>query len=131
MRVVDAFRQAYGGEPAGVWHAPGRVNLIGEHTDYNDGFVLPFAVPWGVTAAVSPREDLTVRISSLQAPGEEQVLEDVERAEGWARYPAGVVSILRGAGLPVRGADIVIDGDVPKGRGCPPARRWRCPSDSP
>ncbi|WP_169944379.1 galactokinase [Microbispora sp. H11081] len=117
MRVVDAFRQAYGGEPAGVWHAPGRVNLIGEHTDYNDGFVLPFAVPWGVTAAVSPREDLTVRIASLQAPGEEQVLEDLGRAEGWARYPAGVVAVMRDAGLPVRGADIVVDGDVPKGAG--------------
>ncbi|GAA0356607.1 galactokinase [Microbispora corallina] len=117
MRVVDAFREAYGAEPAGVWHAPGRVNLIGEHTDYNDGFVLPFAVPWGVTAAVSPREDGVIRIRSLQAPGKDQVLDDPDRAEGWARYPVGVVWVMRERGLPVGGADIVMDGDVPAGAG--------------
>ncbi|TLP58680.1 galactokinase [Microbispora triticiradicis] len=117
MGVAGAFFQAYGEQPAGIWHAPGRVNLIGEHTDYNDGFVLPFAVPWGVTAAVRPREDLTVRIASLQAPGGEQALDDLDRADGWARYPAGVVQVMRGAGLPVRGADIMIDGDVPTGAG--------------
>ena len=117
MRVVDAFRQTYGGEPAGVWHAPGRVNLIGEHTDYNDGFVLPFAVPWGVTAAVRPREDDTVRLASLQTSAEPQVLERIEQAEGWARYAAGVFWVMRQEGLPVRGADIVIDGDVPQGAG--------------
>ncbi|GII55251.1 galactokinase [Planotetraspora thailandica] len=117
VRVVDAFRENLGGEPAGVWHAPGRVNLIGEHTDYNDGFVLPFAVPWGVTAAVRPREDDTIRLVSLQAPGRQQVIEEIDRAEGWARYPAGVFWAMRGDGLPVRGADIVIDGDVPQGAG--------------
>ncbi|MEZ0072116.1 galactokinase [Planotetraspora sp. GP83] len=117
MRVVDAFREMYGGEPAGVWHAPGRVNLIGEHTDYNDGFVLPFAVPYGVTVAVSPREDDTIRIASLQAPGEPHVMADVDQAEGWVRYPVGVFWVMRGDGLPVRGADIVVDGDVPEGAG--------------
>src|SRR4051812_24476571 len=105
MRVVDAFREAYGSAPAGVWHAPGRVNLIGEHTDYNEGYVLPFAVPWGVTVAVSAREDDTVRLLSLQDP-RRQELTDVGDASGWARYPAGVVWALREAGLPVRGADI-------------------------
>jgi galactokinase len=117
MRVLDAFRQAYDAEPAGLWHAPGRVNLIGEHTDYNDGFVLPFAVPWGITAAVSPREDDTIRLASLQAQGQQQVLEQPDQAEGWARYPAGVFWTMRGQGLPVRGADIVIDGDIPTGAG--------------
>jgi galactokinase len=117
MRVVDAFREAYETEPVGVWHAPGRVNLIGEHTDYNDGFVLPFAVPWGVTAAVSPRDDGSIRLLSLQAPGAHQGVETLDEARGWARYPAGVFWTLRDAGLPVRGADIVIDGDVPEGAG--------------
>ena len=70
MQVVKAFREAYGKDPQTVWHAPGRVNLIGEHTDYNDGLVLPFAVGWGVNAALSPRDDATVRLLSLQVPGE-------------------------------------------------------------
>ncbi|GLV49587.1 galactokinase [Thermobispora bispora] len=117
MRVVEAFREAYGDHPAGVWHAPGRVNLIGEHTDYNDGLVLPFAVPWGITAAVRPRDDGTVRIASLQAPGEDQVLGDLDLARGWARYAAGVFWALREEGHDVRGADILIDGDLPRGAG--------------
>ncbi|MEU9830129.1 galactokinase [Streptosporangium sp. NPDC048047] len=119
MRVVDAFRESFGAEPQGVWHAPGRVNLIGEHTDYNDGLVLPFAVPWGITAAVSPREDDVVRLRSLQAaePGTVETVEDLGRAAGWARYAVGVFWALREAGHPVRGADLVIDGDVPQGAG--------------
>src|SRR4051794_18981851 len=96
MRVVEAFRDSYGTEPVGVWHAPGRVNLIGEHTDYNDGFVLPFALPWGVSAAVSPREDGVLRLRSLQA-GEPVTLATPDEAEGWARYVAGVFWVLREA----------------------------------
>ncbi|MBP2702623.1 galactokinase [Microbispora sp. RL4-1S] len=117
MRVVDAFREAYGTEPAGVWHAPGRVNLMGEHTDYNDGFVLPFAVPWGATAAVAPRTDGVVRVMSLQAPGESQAVDDLDEARGWARYAVGVVWAMRDRGLPVKGADVAVDGDVPQGAG--------------
>ncbi|MDA0637636.1 galactokinase [Nonomuraea sp. MCN248] len=115
MRVVEAFRTAFGADPATVWRAPGRVNLIGEHTDYNDGFVLPFAVPWGVTAAVSPRDDRTIRLLSLQAPSPEPVvLASPEQAEGWTRYVVGVLAVL---GDRVRGADIAVDGDVPQGAG--------------
>ncbi|GGP79582.1 galactokinase [Streptosporangium pseudovulgare] len=119
MRVVDAFRESFGTEPQGVWHAPGRVNLIGEHTDYNDGLVLPFAVPWGVTAAVSPRDDGVVRLRSLQAaePGGVETVEDPKGAAGWARYAVGVFWALREEGRPVRGADLVIDGNVPQGAG--------------
>ncbi|MEU4403682.1 galactokinase [Streptosporangium sp. NPDC023963] len=116
MRVVEAFRDSYGTEPAGVWHAPGRVNLIGEHTDYNDGFVLPFALPWGVTAAVSPREDGVIRLRSLQA-GEPVTLATLDEAEGWARYVVGVFWVFRQGGQQVGGADVVIDGDVPRGAG--------------
>ncbi|MEV7007767.1 galactokinase [Streptosporangium sp. NPDC051022] len=116
MRAVEAFRETFGAEPQGVWRAPGRVNLIGEHTDYNDGLVLPFAVPWGVTAAVSPREDGVVRLRSLQAGGT-PTFESLEDAEGWARYVAGVLWALREAGHPVRGVDLVVDGDVPRGAG--------------
>jgi galactokinase len=64
------FRECYGTDPAGVWHAPGRVNLIGEHTDYNDGFVLPFALAQGVRAAAGRRDDGVLELRSRQAPGE-------------------------------------------------------------
>ncbi|MDF5757002.1 galactokinase [Spongiactinospora sp. TRM90649] len=117
MRLADAFRDAYGAAPDGVWHAPGRVNLIGEHTDYNGGLVLPFAVPWGVGAAVSPRGDGVIRLMSLQVEEEAQVLDTPEAARGWARYAAGVFWALREAGHAVGGADVVIDGDVPRGAG--------------
>nr|WP_062340054.1 galactokinase [Herbidospora sakaeratensis] len=112
MRVVSSFETAFGGTPEGVWHAPGRVNLIGEHTDYNDGLVLPFAVPWGVTAAVARRSDDRVRVVSVQSGGG-----PVEEVAGWAAYPIGVALTMRKAGLPVGGADIAIDGDVPRGAG--------------
>jgi galactokinase len=114
MRVVEAFRAAYGTSPQTVWHAPGRVNLIGEHTDYNDGFVLPFAVPWGVTAAITPRAGKTIRLLSLQSAGETITLENHEESRGWARYVVGVLAML---GDRVAGADIAIDGDIPAGAG--------------
>ncbi|MFG2072248.1 galactokinase [Nonomuraea maritima] len=114
MRVVEAFRDAYAGSPQTVWHAPGRVNLIGEHTDYNDGFVLPFAVPWGVTAAVTPRTDGVVRVLSLQSPGEPATFTSYDQSKGWTRYVVGVLAMM---GEAVSGADIVVDGDVPQGAG--------------
>src|SRR5216683_3838108 len=70
-RGVEWFRECYGDEPEGVWFAPGRVNLIGEHTDYNEGFVLPFAVSQGVIAAASWRMDGMLALRSRQAPGAE------------------------------------------------------------
>ena len=63
------FRDCYGRDPAGVWHAPGRVNLIGEHTDYNEGYVLPFALAQGVRAAAGRRDDGVLELCSRQAPG--------------------------------------------------------------
>ncbi|GGT39289.1 galactokinase [Nonomuraea spiralis] len=114
MRVAEAFRAAFGADPQTVWRAPGRVNLIGEHTDYNDGFVLPFAVPWGVSAAVTPRTDQTIRLLSLQSPGGPIELSAREEATGWARYAVGVLAML---GDRVAGADIAVDGDVPQGAG--------------
>ncbi|TDE59032.1 galactokinase [Nonomuraea mesophila] len=118
MRVVEAFRAAYGASPETVWHAPGRVNLIGEHTDYNDGFVLPFAVPWGVTAAVTPRSDGTVRLLSLQSTDGPVTLANHDESTGWTRYVVGVLAML-GDRVPgsAAGADIAIDGDVPQGAG--------------
>ena len=67
--AAKAFAEAFGGAPEGVWAAPGRVNVIGEHTDYNDGFVLPVALPQTTRAAVARRDDGLVALVSAQHPG--------------------------------------------------------------
>ena len=62
--AAEGFRAVYGAAPEGLWAAPGRVNLIGEHTDYNDGYVLPFAIDRRTTASIAPREDRVIRVAS-------------------------------------------------------------------
>src|ERR1700691_6545627 len=113
------FRECYGAEPAGVWHAPGRVNLIGEHTDYNDGFVLPFALAQGVRAAASRRDDGRLELRSRQTPDSPATvaLDALTPGSpgGWAAYPAGAAWALREAGVPVGGASIAIDADLDRG----------------
>ncbi|GAA2903447.1 galactokinase [Streptomyces mexicanus] len=121
MRVRDGFEALYGGEPDGVWAAPGRVNLIGEHTDYNDGFVMPFALPHTAVAAVALRTDGVLRLHSADMPGDPVELRVAElapaSAQGWTAYPAGVVWALREAGHEVPGADIHLASTVPSGAG--------------
>ncbi|HTZ25126.1 MAG TPA: galactokinase [Streptosporangiaceae bacterium] len=113
------FAECYAAEPDGVWHAPGRVNLIGEHTDYNDGFVLPFALAQGVRAAASPRDDGMLELRSHQAPDAPAAVRldalAPGRPGGWAAYPAGVAWALLATGSPVRGASIAIDADLERG----------------
>ncbi len=120
--TADVFQQVYGFTPEGVWAAPGRVNLIGEHTDYNDGFVLPFALTRTTVAAVSRRDDGLLRLHSTAEPDggiAELRVDELEpgRAEHWTAYPAGVVWALRDSGAPVTGADIHFDSTVPIGAG--------------
>ncbi|WP_277040358.1 galactokinase [Actinacidiphila oryziradicis] len=118
VTTADAFRDVYGTGPDGTWAAPGRVNLIGEHTDYNDGFVMPFALPHTAIASVARRDDGLLRLHSGQAEGGVvEVRLDGEPAKGWAAYPAGVVWALRDAGHAVGGADIHYDSTVPTGAG--------------
>jgi galactokinase len=128
-RVVEAFRERTGRDPDGVWAAPGRVNLIGEHTDYNDGFVLPLAIDRLVLAAAGRRDGGRLRLWSLQA-GQPADLELVRvgpgRVEGWAAYPAGVAWALGEAGVEVGGADLVVDGDVPAGAGLSSSAALEC-----
>ncbi|MFI7575086.1 galactokinase [Micromonospora sp. NPDC049497] len=120
-RAAAGFRREYAGEPAGRWAAPGRANLIGEHTDYNDGFVLPFALSLRTVAAAAPQpgqtwtvwselsgETVTFGADEVAAPG---------RVKGWAAYVAGVVWALRDAGHTVGGARLAIASDVPLGSG--------------
>ncbi len=129
-RVRGLFRDLFGGEPASVWHAPGRVNLIGEHTDYNDGFVLPFALPLGVLAAVGPAPGGVLRLASAQHPGTPVEVSPDElrpgRVTGWAAYPAGVVWALRRAGLPVEGLKLLLDGKLPAGAGLSSSAAVEC-----
>ncbi|MDF6042934.1 galactokinase [Streptomyces sp. JH14] len=119
--LVTAFTELYGAAPEGVWAAPGRVNLIGEYTDFNDGFVMPLALPHTARAAVARRTDGELRLHSTDVPGGVVRLRVDELAphsgHGWAAYPAGVVWALREAGHPVTGADIQLTSTVPTGAG--------------
>lgn len=104
----------------GVFEAPGRINLIGEHTDYNDGFVLPIALPHVVRITAARRDDGVLRVSSRQASGvtEVRVVDLVPGAvTGWAAYVAGVVWALREEGHPIGGFGLLVDGHVPLGAG--------------
>jgi galactokinase len=127
-RAQQAFAERFGTEPEGVWAAPGRVNVIGEHTDYNDGFVLPVALPHTTRAAVGRRTDGRVALASLQGDGAvvELALADLApgRPDGWAGYPAGVVDGLRDL-LP-GGVSVLVDTDVPVGAGLSSSAALTC-----
>ena len=117
-RVADAFRARFGAEPAHVARAPGRVNLIGEHTDYNDGFVMPIALAQAVWLAFRPRTDGRVVLHSLDV--DEPVgfgLGGFERGSGWGEYPKGVAWALQEAGHDLTGFEGVLGSDVPRGAG--------------
>ena len=128
-RLLEVFRTVHGRAPAVVSRAPGRVNLIGEHTDYNAGPVLPIALPHATGTAAAPREDDRVTVRSLQAdsvldapvdecgPGSEH---------GWAGYAAGVLWTLRRAGVVVPGLDLVVDSTVPVGAGLSSSAALEC-----
>jgi galactokinase len=124
-----AFADAYGYAAAVVGRAPGRVNLIGEHTDYNGGLVLPVALPHATYAALAPRTDDAVRIASVEqsspwsgtlattGPGS---------VSGWPAYVAGVLWALRSAGVPVPGVDVLVHGTVPLGAGLSSSAALEC-----
>jgi galactokinase len=132
-RAADVFQRLYGRAPAGVWSAPGRVNLIGEHTDYNDGYVLPFALPFRIAVAAAPRSDGLVAITTVGDDGLPQHADPVPLADlrpgsvtGWAAYPSGVCWVLREKGLAAGGVELVIAGDVPAGAGLSSSHALQC-----
>lgn len=125
MDIAGQFVELYGYEAAGVWSAPGRVNLIGEYTDFNEGFVMPLALPHTAVAAVARRSDGVLRLHSadIDAPVAELRVDELTPLSpygqgGWAAYPAGVVWALREAGHAVAGgADVHLASTVPTGAG--------------
>jgi galactokinase len=128
-RVATEFTKAFGGEPDGRWWAPGRVNLIGEHTDYNDGFVLPLALEQGVAAAVRMSDEPVLRVRSVQQGDTVTVpLAEItpNSVDGWSAYVAGVGWALREAGHDVPGIDVIVDGDVPAGAGLSSSAALEC-----
>ena len=121
--VAAGFESVHGYAPLGIWSAPGRVNLIGEHTDYNGGFVLPFAINRRTVVALGVRDDSTIRVASAFAD-ELAAIEIAElgpeRLSGWSAYPLGVAWALgqHGADLAaVPGVDLYIESTVPIGAG--------------
>jgi galactokinase len=131
--ATSLFESSYGRPPAGLWAAPGRVNVIGEHTDYNEGFVLPMAIDRYTVVAAAPRTDDSLRVVS--SAGDRRVIEIALASlspgipHGWPAYPAGVAWALRGAGvLPQRfgGADLAFASTVPVGAGLSSSAALEC-----
>jgi galactokinase len=126
--LARAFRARTDRRPAGVWAAPGRVNLIGEHTDYNDGYVMPFALAQRVLIAAAPGDDGTWSVTSLNndSTGTFRAADLQPGMTGWQAYVAGVVWALEEAGYRVGGADMVLTSDVPEGAGLSSSAALEC-----
>ncbi|OCH13682.1 galactokinase [Aliivibrio sp. 1S165] len=120
--VKDAFNTVLSYAPTHIVQAPGRVNLIGEHTDYNDGFVLPCAINYQTVVAAAKRDDNIVRVVSVDYGNETDefdITQEITFQENkmWANYIRGVVKCLIGRGFEFKGADISVSGNVPQGAG--------------
>jgi len=130
-RAAETFERIYD-RPADVaWLAPGRVNLIGEHTDYNDGFVLPLAIGSGCLALAAASEDGELSVASAQRRGagvRRTAVEalDPRSADGWSAYVEGVFWALRQRGHSVVGAQVLVDGNVPSGAGLSSSAALEC-----
>jgi galactokinase len=129
-RAVAELARAWGAEPDGVWTAPGRVNLIGEHVDYNGGRCLPLALDRVTAAAVRVREDDQVRLASDDPDAEPFTGRLSElgpgSVSGWAAYAAGVLWALQKAGIEVPGMDVAVSSDVPLGAGLSSSASLEC-----
>ena len=132
MSATDLFAQSYSREPEGVFSAPGRVNLIGEHTDYTGGLVVPFAIDARAWMAAARNDDSVVRVVSAQRPGPvvsvalDQLNPDSPAAASWAGYVFGAVWAVREAGHAVSGFDLALDSQVPTGAGLSSSAAVEC-----
>ena len=118
--LKNTFRRLYNTDPQVITKGPGRIDLMGHHTDYNDGFVLPVAISFEVLAAGRLRDDRIVRAYSANFDGMvEFSVDDIhyDEVKTWSNYLRGVLVYLREAGVELRGADVAIEGNVPVGSG--------------
>jgi galactokinase len=123
QQTAKAFEAKFGYAPTGVWSAPGRVNIIGEHTDYNEGFVLPIAINRATYAAIALREDTVARVATtFTNEVVELALDQLGQAKGWSAYPLGVAHVLGAS----KGFDLFIDSDVPVGAGLSSSAAIEC-----
>ena len=131
VSAAELFRNQFDRAPAGVFSAPGRVNLIGEHTDYSGGLVLPFAIDARAELAAAPNADDMVRVTSAQRPGQlisvavQDIEPDLDDAS-WPGYLLGAVWALRRAGHPISGFDLALDSKVPAGAGLSSSAAVEC-----
>lgn len=130
QRVKTEFKKIYHHEPTGVWSAPGRVNLIGEHTDYNEGFVFPFAINRNTFAAISLREDNLIHVASSFSPVTHEIdVHNIKKSSEnqWAAYPFGVAwAIQQLSEVIPTGFDCYIESDVPVGAGLSSSAAIEC-----
>lgn len=118
--IEERFRARFGGGAPRVFRAPGRVNLIGEHTDYNDGFAMPAAIEFYCWVAVGARSDRKLSIYSHEFSASTEVdfsTNSISPTKSWSDYPIGVALELEKAGIPLRGANLLIESEVPMGAG--------------
>ena len=117
--LPDHFEKIFGGRPR-IYRAPGRVNLIGEHTDYSDGFVMPAAIGFSTYVAVAPRPDRKLVIYSEEFPGHFEFDLDRlphQRTGAWCDYVLGVAGVLQQQGQKLAGANLLVHGEIPVGAG--------------
>jgi galactokinase len=122
-KLTTAFRELFEVQPEQAFFAPGRINLIGEHTDYNGGHVFPCAITYGTYAVAKKRDDNVVRLYSVNFPNKE-VIEfdltqlDYDKQHNWANYPKGMIRYIKEAGYDIpTGFECVIEGNIPNGAG--------------
>ncbi len=124
------FAAVHGRQPQVAWRSPGRVNLIGEHTDYNDGFVLPLALRGGTLVEAARRDDRVLSMASVQRGGEpvRVLLDELApgTVEGWTAYVAGTAWALAQAGVTLPGADLLVEGSLPQGAGLSSSASLEC-----
>ena len=127
-KLTTCYRKLAGSAPEGIWFAPGRVNLIGEHTDYNDGFVLPFALEQRALIAAGHRDDglIVMHAADLSETMEVSLSALAPGQGGWAAYLAGVLWVLREAGHQVGAVTLALTSDVPLGAGLSSSAAIEC-----